>query len=236
MSLDGEEHHHLSRVARIKKGDLVWLFDDSGRQYRARVQKVTPGLTRLHILESLPAAVPSLRIILAFSVLKARAMEWLLQKATELGASDFIPLVTARTVVRIPSPEDASKKVKRWARIVREAAKQCGRSRVPTLSAPVSLAEFLDREPPQRTLFLFEHAERELRDLLLNGSPGWNTGGVRDPGEEVLVLAGPEGGWTNDEAMDILGRGFEAVSLGDNVLRAETAALSTLAVLTQFWK
>jgi 16S rRNA (uracil1498-N3)-methyltransferase len=234
--LDGDEHHHLARVARVNEGDTVWLFDGSGRGHKARVLEVKPEKTRLYILESLEAAAPARRITLAFAVLKARAMDWLLQKATELGAAALVPVITARTVVRLPAAEESSHKLERWSRIVREAAKQSGRSHIPTLSPPVTLARFLERDHPRISLFLFEHAEREIRDLFLSGFFVSDEEGDRNPEDDALVLLGPEGGWTKAEAMDILERGFEAISLGDNVLRAETAALSTLAVLNQFWK
>lgn len=236
VDLDGEEHHHLSRVVRVKKGDVVWLIDGTGHQHRALVQKMAPKTTRLLILESLPAAAPSRRITLAFAVLKAKAMDWLLQKATELGAAALVPVIAARTVVRMPDPEDLTKKLERWTRIVREAAKQSGRPHLPSLSPPVSLDRFLEIEHPKRSLFLFERAGRELSELFRNGFLGGKNSEGQERGDDILVLVGPEGGWTNAEAMDILERGFEAVSLGDNVLRAETAALSALAVLTQFWK
>jgi 16S rRNA (uracil1498-N3)-methyltransferase len=190
----------------------------------------------LYILEHQEAAASARRITLAFAVLKARAMDWLLQKATELGAATLVPLTTARTVVRLPAAEESFHKLERWSRIIREAAKQSGRSHIPTLSPPVTLDRFLERDHPRCSLFLYEHAERELRDLFLSGFFVSDDGGDRNPEDDALVLLGPEGGWTKAEAMDILGRGFEAISLGDDVLRAETAALCTLAVLNQFWK
>ncbi len=233
MILEGAEHHHISRVVRVRKGEKVWLFDEKGDEYLALVDRVAPEQTRLCILEQHLASEQKTRFILAMSVLKYRSWEWVLQKGTEMGLDAFIPIISERCVVKI-SPESEKGKQARWERITRAAAKQSGRSRLPEVSEPLPLQDFLNRNPIQHRIVLMEDVPVLLRDYVLArfAQQAEHT----DRHREICLLVGPEGGWTNQEATDILGLGFEAVSLGDNILRAETAAICGLAVLTQFWK
>jgi 16S rRNA (uracil1498-N3)-methyltransferase len=220
-------------VVRIRKGEQVWLFDEKGCEYLAMVDRVAPEQTRLHILEQYDASEQGIRFILAMSMLKARSWEWVLQKGTEMGLDAFVPILSARCVVRIP-PGAEKGKLERWARITRAAAKQSGRSRLPEISKPLLLREFLNCMPIPNGIVLMEDAAVLLRDLVL---ARFQQKAERPEGQrEIFLLVGPEGGWTKREADDILRQGFEAVSLGDNILRAETAAICSLAVLIQFWK
>jgi 16S rRNA (uracil1498-N3)-methyltransferase len=166
------------------------------------------------------------------AVIKAHKMEWILQKGTELGMSAFIPLNTARSVVKLTAGSEAKKMV-RWTRIAREAAKQCGRSSVPEVYTPLSLPALMEERLPAHKLFLYEHSEKRIRDLIFARHNTRRSGNEDD--QDVLILVGPEGGWTNTEAEDIVRHGFVAVSLGDRILRAETAAICCLSLLTQFW-
>ncbi len=230
--LEGDEHHHLSRVSRIRKGERVWLFDENGSGYLAEVDDVTSHQTRLRILEERRDSPASPKILLAMAVIKAPRMEWVLQKGTELGMFSFIPVHTARGVVKWAAAAE-EKKMARWKRIVREAAKQSGRFPAPEVSPPTSLPSLLEESRSPFKLFLYERAETRLRDVILSRR---NTRESRDEAErDITILVGPEGGWTNAEAEDIVGHGFEAVSLGDSILRAETAAICCLAMLNQFW-
>ena len=231
--LEGAEHHHISRVVRIKKGEKVWLFDEKGGEYMAMVESIAAEQTRLRILEQNHASEQKTRFILAMAVLKSRSWDWVLQKGTELGLDTFIPILSERCVVRI-SPESEKGKQERWERITRAASKQSGRTRLPKVSEPLPLRDFLNRNPIQNRIVLMEDASVLLRDYVLARLE--RKAGHPVKHSEICLLVGPEGGWTNQETTDILGQGFEAVSLGDNILRAETAAISGLAVLIQFWE
>jgi 16S rRNA (uracil1498-N3)-methyltransferase len=160
-----------------------------------------------------------------------------LQKGTELGVDGFVPVMAARSVAKVPRGA-VDGKMERWKRIVLEASKQCGTPRVPDISDPTTLASLLRDGPTAgkstRRLFLEEGARTRLRDLALIRSRESDTADA-DP-DEIQILAGPEGGWTNVETRDILEHGFEAVSLGELILRAETAAICSLAIVTQFWE
>jgi len=180
--LEGEEHHHLSRVARIKPKDKVWLFDEQGMTYLARVEEIEREKTRLFILKKEKVEEVKVKITLAQALLRSKKMEFIIQKATEWGITTFIPVMTSRSLARIE--EKIGKKIDRWQKIAREASKQSRRAFFPSISIPMPL------------------------DLLL---------------EE------------RREEQKILESDFEAISLGNQVLRAETAALSSIALIAHFW-
>lgn len=227
--LEGEEHHHLSKVARIRPGEQVWLFDDNGNQYKACVDVIEKNKTRLRILETEKKREPIVRIILAQVLLKTKNMDLVIQKATELDAHAIIPVISDRTVVRIEGKKD--KKWARWKRIAIEASKQCGRSSVPEILPPVGLRTFLDGQEGTKKLFLSERRGESLREILM--CPFHEKKEI--PGSTVL-LVGPEGGWTEREEQDIMNSHYEAVSLGSLTLRSETAAIVSLAMVAHFWK
>lgn len=229
--LEGEEHYHLSRVARIRPTEKVWLFDEFGASYLARVNEIRANNTWLSILEEKEVEVPKVRITLAQSLVKAKKMELILQKAVELGVTVFIPVKTVRSIVKVE--EKVERKTQRWKTIALEASKQCGRSFVPRILPPVSLKHLLEKRKENRKLFLNERRGKYLRDILLPSSD--SESGNEFPPSSVIVLIGPEGGWTDEEEQDILRCGFEAVSLGSRMLRAETAAICSLAMISHFW-
>ncbi len=229
MFLSGEEHHHLSRVVRIKPQEKVWLFDGQGMDYVARVEEIGPERTRLVVLKTVAAEEPRVKIVLGQAVLKTKKMEIVLQKSTELGIFEFLPVITERTIVKIAAKE--KKRRERWQRIAREAAKQSRRAVFPTICQPATLSEVLVTRNEERKLYLSEHQGTSLKDILLFNKP---QGKDKIP-SSALILVGPEGGWTDPEEKTLLNHDYEAVGLGQAVLRAETAAISALAILSHFW-
>jgi len=158
-------------------------------------------------------------------------MELILQKSTELGIDTFIPVLSALSVIKLEGKE--SSKVERWKKIAREAAKQCGRSCIPDISYPMSLKEVIQKRKDTRKFFLNEKSGRYIRDVLKSTICNDKDSGEQNP--SVLILVGPEGGWTEQEAQDIVEGGFEALSLGGYILRSETAAISSIAMMSHFW-
>lgn len=223
--LDGGEHHHLSTVLRARPGDVVVLFDEDGAKYTVRIEEITADATTLACLSRTPGETRRTRIGLAQALLKAKTMDFVVQKAAELGLADFFPVAAARSVSKL---EDKSgRKIERWERIAREASKQTRLGLGLRIHPPRGLSAFLADPPAAKKLYLSEHGGRHLGDLLRE---------ARDAvPDSVAVLVGPEGGWTSEEEETIAGRGFEPVSLGRPVLRAETAALSAAALLSHFW-
>jgi 16S rRNA (uracil1498-N3)-methyltransferase len=226
--LAGDEHRHLARSARVRPGESVWLIDAAGRRALARVERVGQEATELAVLERMEPEGPRTRVALAQALVEAKKLEIIIEKAAELGCAEVIPVTTARSVRAARERED--RKLERWTRIVREAAKQC-KGRLVTAVLPSRTLKALLREPSVGLrLFLSEHGGRPLRDIV--AGPGAAADG---PPASVVLLVGPKGGWTAGEERDIRAAGFLAVSLGRRILRAETAAVAAAAMILHFW-
>ncbi len=228
-SLRGKEHHHLSRVVRIRPGESVWLIDEEGTKYFARVESVEKEQTRLKILEKKPPQETGPGLTLAQAVLKAKKMDFLVQKSTELGVRTVIPLTTSRSVIKLDKKSD--EKTARWQRIVREAAKQSRSSLVPHVLSPQSLKRLVEERRESIKLYLSEDRGEALRNIVAARAENLAAGSDAS----VLIAVGPEGGWTEEEQKLMLAHGYTAVSLGSRVLRSETAAFCAISVISQFW-
>lgn len=228
LVLEGDEHRHLAKAARVGAGDIVRLFDDLGGRCRARVEAVAGDRTVLAVLEFERPETVRTQVALAPCLIEAKKLETVLEKAAELGCSDFIPVVSARS---LKSPAERSgRKLGRWERIAREAVKQSKGSRATAVHPPRPLKDFLREPPAGRWLFLSEHGGRPLREIVTGCGPEG-----QDTPASVVLLVGPKGGWTEGEERDIRRAGFEAVTLGRRILRAETAALAAAAMIIHFW-
>lgn len=222
LVLGGEEHRHLARAARVRPGDEVWLFDGRGRRCLARVEAVGEDRTEAAVLRMEEPESPGPRLVLAQGLVEARKLETILEKAAEIGCADFIPVVTARSLR--PPREREDRKLERWRRIAREAAKQCKARLVTGVHPSRPLGELLRHPGAERRLFLSEHGGRPFKEILAERAPA-----------SALLLVGPKGGWTEGEEAKIREAGFEAVSLGRRVLRSETAAVAGAAMMAHFW-
>ncbi len=227
--LDGEEHHHLSRVLRVQPGEKVWLMDERGNAFQAEVIEVGRKQTRLRVLEKEAPASPKVRLVLGQALIKTKNMEWVIQKASELGVQAIVPVEAARSVLKLKGREGP--KLARWRRIAREAVKQSRRTDIPSIlpSQPISL--FLESRDESIKFILCEHGGVLLRSSLADPPVDSDPSGI--PG--IVILVGPEGGWSREEEEQALGSGFRAVSLGTRILRSETAALAALAAIQIFW-
>ena len=231
LLLYGDEHHHLSRVARIKPEEKVWLFDEQGTDYLAKVEEIRKDMTRLSLLQTLDKNKPKIKITLAQALLKSKKTDLIIQKSTELAVTDIIPVITARTILKVE--QKIQKKIERWKKIALEAVKQSQRSFLPSISAPMTIEKLVEKRGEEKKLLLSENRGKYLRDILIENSGSALK--MPKPPSSVLILVGPEGGWTDDEEKHILNNGYEAVSLGEQTLRAETAALCSLVLISHFW-
>jgi 16S rRNA (uracil1498-N3)-methyltransferase len=152
--LGGSEHRHLSKVLRRRPGQRVWLADEDGNTYSAEIVEVGAARTRLKVFERAPPEPAAVAIVLAQSLLKARKMDTVVQKATELGVDFVIPLMTCRSIVKLGV--DDGHKVERWRKIVREAAKQSQRPDRPEVLPPLTFREFLASRNGTQKLILTE--------------------------------------------------------------------------------
>ena len=211
--------HQLRRVLRAGSGDHIVLLDGSGSEFLTQLQMEEGGWVSGRILsQDFASGEPAVRVILYQCVLKADKFEWVLQKGTELGVSSFVPVISQRTIVRPAAV--LRKKYNRWRAIIREAAEQCGRGRLPELAPPADLGTAVLEASGARFL-PWEGAQgrQGLQAVLPADVPGLLEGAT------VSLLIGPEGGLAYDEVQAAETAGWGVISLGRRILRAETAAL-----------
>ena len=214
---------HIAKSLRAKPGDHLIFNDDQGHRYYTTVHQITKQRLEATIQKVEPPPLSTTPpIILAQALLKGEKMGWVIQKATELGVSTIIPLITDRVILRVSGNQDASHQT-RWKRIALEAAQQSERWTLPTLLPIQTFQEFL-KSPRQDTPILM--AEREETGSLLTiplSTENQNLG--------VTVCIGPEGGWSTEEIEMAKFHKWKFASLGKEILRAETAGLAALAIL-----
>ena len=211
VTVTGDEFHHSVRVVRVRVGEDIEVFDRAGNAARGTVQRLDRDSAVIVTGESLPSRESPLAVHLAMAVIQLEKFELVLQKATELGVRSIIPMTTERVE---PRPERYANKRERWEKIVFEAVKQSGRAFVPSLEEPRTFADVIRQIGPR---ILFD-ADAEPSDL---GRP-----------QEVTLLIGPEGGWTEEELAAAREAGCLFQRLGPRRLRAETAAIAAMAVIT----
>ena len=220
VELEGSAAHHISRVLRLRAGDALILFDDTGGEYQATVVSFTRDTVHVAVGEHLAINRESpLRVTLAQGISRGERMDVVVQKATELGVWRIVPLLTERTVVRLNAAQ-AANRLRHWRAIAVAACEQSGRNHVPEIAAPMSLPEFLASDlPAGLRLLLNPDGGLKARDL-----PATDT---------ATVLIGPEGGLSDAERTAAIAAQFQGLSLGPRILRTETAALAALAVIQQ---
>jgi 16S rRNA (uracil1498-N3)-methyltransferase len=220
--ITGPDAHHLTRVLRVEPGQQFEISDNHA-VYLAEVESARKDLVSFAVREKMAEAEPAVRTTILASLIRFERLEWLLEKATELGVERVVPVRAERSERGLE--QAAGKRMSRWNRIVREASEQSRRARLPQIGASVVLAEALKIESDYR--FALEEA---VAPPLLPAIPAH-----RRAGESVALLVGPEGGWTDRERELILSSGWRPVSLGSQILRAETAAIAALAVVNAAW-
>jgi 16S rRNA (uracil1498-N3)-methyltransferase len=224
LTFDAEEARHMARTLRLAPGDLVAAVDGHGRQYTVRLEQVAGDAAVGTVLTAGRSVAESrLEITLAPGVPKGDKLESVIRAATELGVARIAPVLTDRTVVRL-DPGRWRDRARRWQRVAKEAAKQCGRAVIPPVEAPRPLPEVLDTLPRGGLrLCLWEGESRPL-DSALAERAGLET-------SQATVLVGPEGGLSPAEVELAVARGFVSVSLGPRILRTETVGPAIVAVL-----
>ncbi len=225
MVFTGQDARYISRSLRLKRGMEIVDFDGGGREYTGTIAILSPGRVEAVISSSsAPAEAPALRIALAQSLLKGRGLDTVLRQATELGIREFIPLATRYTIPRLI--QEGDKRRWRWVRIATDASRQSGRKIIPVVHPVESWPDFLARAD-QYDLALLPW-EKEARRTLKDAAARFSRGGSP---ARILVAIGPEGGFTDGEAAEVVEAGFLAVSLGPRILRAATAGLAAAAYL-----
>ena len=215
--------YHVARVLRLRAGAPLTVFDGSGADFRCEIVSVEGDSVRVRVEERVAGLQDSpLAITLVQAVSRSERMDWTLQKATELGVRAIVPVLSARSVVRLDEPQ-ATKKLRHWQAIVAGACEQCGRSTLPELRPVVELRRFLAESP------------RGGQRLVLSPDGPASLAGITSVAARVELLIGPEGGLDDGELHDAVRAGFTPVRLGPRILRTETAGIVALAVLQGLW-
>ncbi|MBC7236011.1 MAG: 16S rRNA (uracil(1498)-N(3))-methyltransferase [Chloroflexi bacterium] len=228
LTLEGPVAYQLIRVLRARPGEHILLLDGSGRAVEAELVHVGARTVTAHPLRAFsPASEPHVRVTLYVALPKGKRLEWVLQKGTEVGVTGFVPMITERCV--IPRPEEVNEaRLERWRQIIREAAEQAGRARLPTLAAVRPFAEVCVA-PPEGVLALILSVGERARSLraALASWQATEWGEIR----EVRLYIGPEGGFSPQEVALAAERGIRPVTLGPRILRVETAAIVAPALV-----
>jgi len=222
LTIEGSAGNHVARVLRLRVGESVTLFNGQGGEYAASIEEIRRDTVMVTVQErrALERESPC-QIVLAQGISRGERMDWVVQKATELGVARIAPLFTERSVVHLDDKQ-AARKVQHWRAIAIAACEQSGRNRVPEIAQPVGLYDLLEQASAPRgaALLLSPGAALRIADIA--------------PDEAgVTVLIGPEGGLADLEQETAVKSGFTPVRLGPRVLRTETAAVCALTLLQQ---
>lgn len=229
VQITGDDARHLARVMRAEPGDEIIVSNGMDREVLARVIRVDQNLVEAEAVQELVMdREPAVEVWVAQSLPKGDKLETVIQKCTELGAARFLPFVSERTIVQYDDKKE-TKRLERWGKIAKEAAEQAHRNRVPAVLPPVAWKELLRQAGEADAALLCYELESglRLRPLLAQS--------IRQAPEgrrlRVMVIVGPEGGFTEREAEEAVAAGCHSVSLGKRILRTETAAMAALACI-----
>lgn len=227
IEMNQEDFHHISHVLRMKENDCIRLCDEKAMYF-----------AKLHFTQGTLYAIPyeiipdhtktSIPITLAMGLIKGEKWDFVIQKACELGVHQIIPFTSSRCVVKTKT-DKIDKKLERWNKIAKEACEQCKRSTIATISSPITYQQ-LHHQTNEQTLKLIAYEDADLTGnhfaSLLSQYPTC---------QEILIVIGPEGGFSKEEVQFFLQQGFHCISLGGRILRAETAALYTLSTIDFYY-
>ena len=221
LTVEGAAGNHISRVLRLRTGDALTLFNGQGGEYGGSIEEIHRDTVVVSVLERREMERESpFQLTLAQGISRGERMDWVVQKATELGVWRIQPLFTERSVVQLDEKQ-AIRKIQHWRSIAVAACEQSGRNRVPEITQPVGLCEMLEHHIPGGTA------------LLLSPGASLRIADIASAAAHATVLIGPEGGLADVEQAAAIKSGFTPVRLGPRVLRTETAAVCALTLLQQ---
>ncbi len=244
----GEAFKHLSKVLRLSPGDAVEIFDGEGKGYQGKIREITRDEAAVSLTGMVAQRRESpLRTCLVQGIPKGEKMEWVVQKATELGVSEIIPLELTRSVVKLDQDKKRRERQERWQKVAAEAARQCGRLAIPKVHMPQTLKKFLGELDDHDLLLVpweeggealgavLEKQKGKLDRLRFEEAEGASEETGREEAGCLYMLIGPEGGMAAGEVELAKASGGINVTLGPRILRTETAGLMLLSVLQFLW-
>ena len=224
LRLDGDQARYIGRVLRLRPGDLLRVFNGNDGEFDAQLQKVTKATAELLVEAPVETATESgLKLQLVQGISRGERMDFVVQKATELGVKRITPVLTEYGMVKLDEKR-AAKRRDHWQAVAESACEQSGRIRPPLIDAPVALNTWFGMGPRDTDT-----------DLILRPGATTPLASIKAPSTKVCLLIGPEGGFSHQEYDDAELAGFTAVSLGPRVLRTETAALAAVTVAQSLW-
>lgn len=221
--LSNKDVKYIRRVLRCKKGDCIKVLDGKGGEYLVQIEKINPNMVRGKILErAFIKNIHDVSIVMGQGIPKGGKMDLIVQKATELGVDKIVPLITERTVVKIDN-QSSNKKIERWKRIAKGSSEQSCRIFVPEISDVMDLYHFFSkyRDAGEKLILWEEERNIRLRERIRN----------IDKIKELILVIGPEGGFSKKEIERAKEEGFVSVGLGFSILRTETAPLVALSII-----
>lgn len=228
LRLDKAQAHYLGKVLRARPGQKLELFDNSGKQYAAKITELSRHHVDVEIgVASQPNTESPLNTVLVQSIARGERMDYCVQKATELGVNAIIPIFSERSVVKLSS-ERALKRVDHWQKIANSAAEQCGRVCVPGIAEPITLDSLLAQGFGDQACLWLLHPVANSASV----APADLTVAAD---QQVVLFAGPEGGFSPEEVAALELSGARCLTLGPRVLRSETAGLVGLAACQMWW-
>ena len=223
LELPADVAHHVN-VVRMAPGDTLTLFNGDGGEYTAVLTEVQKkkAWAELKVFHPRDVELP-FAVTLAQALPEGSKMDWIIEKAVELGVVAIQPLAARRCVVRL-SAERAEKKLEHWNGIVVSASEQCGRNRLASVAMPVEFREWIGQQDLHRRVILTPRASESLADWARHQPP-----------QALSIMVGPEGGFSDEEEAEALRHGALPLSIGPRVLRTETAALAAVSILSAAW-
>ena len=225
--ITGDNARHLVLVLRIEAGEPIEVLDGNGHKYTCTVNRAHKKEVVAKILNKEPYSVESpVAVTLGQGIAKGEKMDLIIQKSTELGVQKIIPVITERSQVR------HTQKLERWRKIATSASQQSGRDKIPVILAPVELKQLL--APPNLPLITGRKKERLLKLILSESYDEQNLKNILKAEKDikqVILLVGPEGGFSKEEITSAINNGFMEVSLGPRILRTETAPIATISII-----
>lgn len=221
IEFKGKCAHQIARVLRLKEGDECIALDNLGNEVAGRLEQVSPETCLARVIEKRRADEPRVRLLMLLSLTQREKFEWMLQKCTEIGAAGFLPVISQRSLVQ--GKTETLAKYERWQMILKEAAEQSGRGMIPQLLPPANLKEAVMSTRDEYALRLIpweDEKQTGIKTMLREGNPA-----------QVAVLIGPEGGFSAEEVETATDAGFLRVTLGRRILRMETAAVVSAALI-----
>lgn len=220
ITIDGDESHHLTRVLRLREGNRVFVFDGEGAEWECEITAISKRETTLAVLNQLTDPVESpLDLTLAQSLVKGDKFDLVVQKATELGVTRIVPLITDHSDIK-RAEERAENRLQRWRRVSLEALKQCGRRRLVEIAEPISFGNFCESNSANHNLIFSERGGLSLNELAVR----------LQTANPLSISVASEGGWSERELQNAEANDFIAVHLGSRILRTETAAIAAVTL------